>query len=101
MLFPVLYIVMRARSIPLSSPTVNSALVPLVVSTLMVRTAEFSFSLGISRGFTSLVAPIAGASPVLFVVLAFLVFKDPITKQQILGIITALIGVVLLSAFSA
>lgn len=91
---------MKLRSIPLSKPTVNNAFVPLVVSTFMVRVAEFSFSLGISRGFTSIVAPIAGGAPALFVVLAFLVFKDPITRQQIIGIITTLIGIVLLSVFS-
>ena len=100
LLFPILYIFMRIRSVTLSKPTVNNALVPLVVSTFMVRVAEFSFSLGISRGFTSFIAPIAGASPVLFVVLAFLVFKNPITRQQILGIIITLIGIVLLSVFS-
>jgi len=100
MLFPILYIVMRIHSIPLSSPTINNAFVPLVVSTFMVRVAEFSFSLGISRSFTSIVAPIAGAAPTLFVVLAFLVFKDPITRQQIAGIITTLFGIVLLSIFS-
>lgn len=100
MLFPILYIFMKLRSIPLSKPTVNNAFVPLVVSTFMARVAEFSFSLGISRGFTSIVAPIAGGAPALFVVLAFLFFKDPITRQQIVGIITTLIGIVLLSVLS-
>ena len=100
-LFPVLYIVMKVRSMPLSKPNVNHALVPLVVSTFMARVAEFSFNLGISRGFTSIVAPIAGASPVLFVVLAFFVFKDSITWQQILGIALTLIGIVFLSVLSS
>lgn len=100
MLFPILYIFMRIRSIPLSKPTVNNVFIPLVVSTFIVRVAEFSFSLGISRGFTSIVAPIAGGAPALFVVLAFFIFKDPISRQQIAGIVTTLIGIVLLSVFS-
>ena len=37
----------------------------------------------------------------LFIVLAFLFFKDPIKKQQILGIIVTLFGIVLLSLFSS
>lgn len=100
MFFPILYIVMRVRLIPLSKPTINHAFVPLVVSTLTARVAEFSFSLGISKGLTSIVAPIAGANPTLFVLLAFLVFKDPITRQQIAGIVTTLIGIVALSFLS-
>lgn len=45
-------------------------------------------------------APIAGSYPTFFVVLAFFVFKDPITRQQILGIITTLLGIILLSVLS-
>ena len=67
---------------------------------MLVRVAEFSYNLGISKGLVTIVAPIAGANPTLFVVLAFLFLKDPITKQQIIGIITTLIGIALLSFLS-
>lgn len=100
LMFPLLYLFMRLRKIRLLSPNTNNAFVPLVSSTIIARIAEFSFNIGISLGYTSIVAPIAGASPVLLVILAFLFFKDPITKQQIVGIITTLIGIVLLSVFS-
>lgn len=100
LLFPFLYVFMRLRNIPLKSPNTNNAFVPLITSTIIARIGEFSFNAGISRGYTSIVAPIAGASPVLLVILAFLFFKDPITKQQIAGIITTLLGIVLLSIFS-
>lgn len=100
LLFPLLIIVMKIRDIPLVRPTANHAFVPLLFSIIIVRIAEFSFNIGISKGFSSVVAPIAGASPTLFVVLAFLFFKDPITRQQVFGIITTLVGIVLLSIFS-
>lgn len=100
LLFPFLYLFMRLRKIPILSPNTNKAFIPLVASTITARIAEFSFNLGVSRGFTSIVAPIAGASPVLTVFLAFLTFRDPITRQQIIGIIVTLVGIVLLSLLS-
>ncbi len=48
----------------------------------------------------TVVAPISGANPILFVILVAFFLKDPITRQQIAGIITTLIGIVLLSIFS-
>lgn len=66
----------------------------------MTRVSEMTFNVGISKGYTSIVAPIAGANPVLFVILATFVFKDPITKQQAAGVILTLLGVILLSIFS-
>jgi drug/metabolite transporter (DMT)-like permease len=100
-LFPLLYLFMKFRRIPILPPNTNKALKPLIASTIVARVAEFSFNIGISRGFTSIVAPIAGASPVLTVLLAFLTFKDPITKQQAIGIVVTLFGLVFFSIVSA
>lgn len=91
----------KIRKIELEKPTVNNALLTLIISTILVRIAEFAYNLGITKGQVSIVAPIAGANPTLFVLLAFLVFKEPIKKQQILGIVITLSGIVLLSIFSA
>lgn len=98
--FPLLFIYLKISKKKLEKPTHNNVLVPLIVSTVLVRIAEFSYNLGINKGLVAIVAPIAGANPTLFIILAFLVFKDPIKKQQIVGIITTLIGIVLLSVFS-
>ncbi|MBI2020759.1 DMT family transporter [Candidatus Daviesbacteria bacterium] len=100
LIFPLIYFYMKIKKIKLERPTLNGAIKALIISTILVRIAELSFNLGISKGLVSIVAPIAGANPTLFVVLAFLIFKDPITRQQILGIITTLVGIVLLSIFS-
>ncbi len=100
LIFPIIYIFMKIRKIKLEKPTLNGALITLAISTILVRIAELSFNFGVSRGLVAIVAPISGANPTLFVILAFFFLKDPIKKQQIVGIITTLIGIVLLSVFS-
>lgn len=100
LLFPLLFFYIRLRKIPIQKPTINHAFIPLVVSTILVRIAELSYNFGISKGQVAIVAPIAGANPTLFVILAFLFLKDPITKQQIAGIITTLVGILILSIYS-
>lgn len=99
-LFPLLYLYIKFRRMPLHKPTMNNAFFPLLGATLFARLAEFSFNAGIAKGYTSIVAPLAGASPVLFVILAFFFLKDPITKQQLWGICITLLGIIALSLFS-
>lgn len=97
---PLVFGYIKFKNIKLLNLTYNKAFWPLFISIIFARGAELSFNLAIAKGYTSIVAPIAGAYPTLFVILAFLFLKDPITKQQILGIFTTLIGIVLLSVFS-
>lgn len=99
-LFPLIFLFMKIRQIKLHGPKFQGAFIPLFFTVLFTGVAEFSFNFGISKGLTSVVGPIAGSYPTLFAFLSFLVFKDPIKKQQIVGIITTLIGIVLLSVFS-
>ena len=68
---------------------------------LLLTIGAFSFNFAIGRGLSSIVAPIAGAYPALFAFLANIVFKDPITKQQKLGMIVTLCGVIALAYFSS
>lgn len=56
-----------------------------------------AFSIGVQRGLTSIVAPIASAFPAITVILARLLFKEKITRLQTFGIIAIISGVVLLS----
>lgn len=98
--FPLLLLYLRIKKKRLEKPTENNVFIPLIVSTLFVRIAEFSYNLGISKGLVAVVAPIAGANSTLFIILAFLILKDPIKRQQVIGIITTLIGIVLLSILS-
>lgn len=57
----------------------------------------FSYNLGLTFGYTSVVAPIAATSTVLFVVFTRIVFKEKLTVQQKWGILSSLSGVLLLS----
>lgn len=99
-LLPLLLIYARLRKINLVGIISKKAVLPVILTVILFRIAEFSYNFAISKGLISIVAPIAGANSTLFVVLAFFIFKDPITRQQILGIVTTLIGIVLLSIFS-
>ena len=91
---------MRIKKIPLVSPLKTKTLLPILGSTISLRIGDIIFNLGLHSGLAKIVAPIAGAYPVLFVILAFFVFKDPIKKQQMIGIVVTLLGIVLLSIIS-
>jgi len=98
--FPLVLLFMRFRKIKLVPLNYGKAALPLIVAALLLGIAEFSYNLGITNANASVIAPIAGSYPTLFVILAFLIFKDPITKQQIVGIVTTITGVVLLASFT-
>jgi len=67
---------------------------------LFLSIGDFAYNLGISFGYTSVVAPIAGCYSVLFVFLTRLIFKEPLSRKQSLGIILSLIGIVIISSSS-
>ncbi len=77
--------------------TDKKALFYIVIFSLLINIASFSYNLGILNGFTSVVAPIAGSYSVLFVILARLIFKEKLTRQQSFGIVLSLLGIVLIS----
>ena len=93
-LFPLYLLYMRLTNSKLQSLSKSKVVGAVILSVILIRIAEFSYSIGISKGMVSVVAPIAGANPTLFVLLAFFVFKDRLTKQQILGIVLTLLGIV-------
>ena len=69
----------------------------MLLFVLFTVSANFSYNLGILQGFTSIIAPIAGAYPVLFVFLTRLVFKEKLSRQQKWGIVSSLAGIILIS----
>ncbi|HTE58637.1 MAG TPA: DMT family transporter [Verrucomicrobiae bacterium] len=60
-----------------------------------------AFNYAISKGDTSIVAPIAGSSPAVFVVLAYFIFKEKIKPIQIVGIVSVIVGIIGLSILSS
>ena len=99
-LFPLLFIYMKFKKIPLQKPTLGNAMLPILLSSIFLRTGEFTFNLGLKQGSIPIISSIAGAYPALFVLIAFFIFKQKINKQQITGILTTLSGIILLSIVS-
>lgn len=58
------------------------------------------YSYALTKGETAIVAPIAGSSPAIFVILAYFIFKERIKAIQWAGIVTAVAGIVALSVLS-
>jgi uncharacterized membrane protein len=79
------------------SPFHNHAFVQIALSALSLRAAEISFNIGLNLFGSTVIAPIAGAYPSLFLILSFLFFRDPISVQQRIGIFITVTGVVLFS----
>jgi len=71
------------------------------LSALLLEGATFSYNFAVMTGQTSIVAPIAGSYPILYVILSRFVFKDRLTKQQLIGILVTLLGIATLSLSSA
>lgn len=71
-----------------------------IFSAILLRSGDIGLNVGIAQGFSAITAPLAGASPVLFVFLSALIYKDPVAKQQKIGIGISMLGIILLSFFS-
>lgn len=96
----VLPLFLRINTIELGKKSSRSVLLLLLSAAFFSGIANYSYSFAITKGLVAIVAPVASSYPTLYAPLAFLVFKDRITKQQILGIVITLIGIVFLSFFS-
>jgi drug/metabolite transporter (DMT)-like permease len=77
----------------------KTVLFAALASSLLIRSGDIALNYAISNGYAALVSPIAGAAPVLFVIVSAVVFKDKISQQQIIGIATTLVGIIGLSFF--
>ena len=97
---PIVLVMMRVQKVSLESPLSKGALPAFIAAVILGTAANFGYNLGISSGYTSIVAPIAGAYPILFVCLSALVFKERLQRQQLWGIVISLFGIVALSLLS-
>jgi transporter family protein len=69
----------------------------LIFASVIQICGSMLFNYALTQGPTSIVAPIAGSSPAVFVVLAYFIFKEKLGTYQKIGIVTAIIGIVGLS----
>ncbi len=95
--FPMVFVPFWLMKVKIQKPTVNKAFIPLLLNSILLSTGGMAYNLGIERGLTSIVAPIAGSYPTLFAVLSYFVFRDPFEKREIIGVAVTLVGIVLLS----
>ena len=72
----------------------------LLLGGILPAVGFFSYNYAISIGQASIVAPVAGSSITLFVLLSRFAFKDRLSKQQWFGILITLVGIVLLAFLS-
>lgn len=95
LLFPIIALYMKWKKMTLVFPKFGIA-TPMFLNALTLRGGDFAFNIGASMGLTATVAPLGGAYPTLFAVLSYFIFKDPISKKQLIGILIALTGLVAL-----
>lgn len=103
--YPMYFVPMFFPLVKSLQPNISTILNKNVATTVsiyifLVTIGTFSYNIGILQGLTSVVAPISGAYPVLFVLLTRTVFKEPLTRQQSFGIASSLLGILLISIFS-
>lgn len=72
----------------------------ILLMTLSGRIGDVAYNLAITKGVSSILGAIAGSSPIFFVTLAYFIFKEKLTKQQTIGIVTTTCGILIL-AFAA
>ena len=97
--FPIIYLFIKKRKEKLIVPMRPRILLATFMVGLLIRSGDFALNYGLTLpNASSIVAPIAGASPILFVISSALIYKDKVTKQQILGIVVTLIGIFLLTS---
>lgn len=95
LLFPMIGVYMKWKKIPFLIPKIG-VMTPLFFNALLLRGGDFAFNIGASLGLTATVAPFGGSYPTLFALLSHLVFHDPLSYKQIVGILIALTGLVAL-----
>lgn len=94
------FILLGAKKIKMPKFALQSGYPAALVTAILLSIGSFAFNFAIGQGLTSVVASITGAYPALFALLAYFIFKDPITHQQKFGMVVTLVGIILLAYFS-
>lgn len=71
-----------------------------LASALILRASDLILNWSIQNNTVDVVGPIAGASPTLFALLSFFIFKERLKKIQLMGVIVTLVGIVMLAFVS-
>jgi len=74
---------------------------PIAAIAIVQIGATILYAYALTKGKTAIVAPIAGSYPAVFVVLAYFVLRERITRVQYLGVVTAVVGIAGLAVLSS
>ncbi len=97
--FPIVLLFLKAEKEKFFVPKQPIIIGSLFMVGLLIRAGDFALNYGLTLpNASSIIAPIASASPILFVVMSYILFKDKVTKQQVVGIVTTLVGIILLTS---
>jgi len=69
----------------------------LIVIGVLNVIAFLSYDLGVTYGYTAMVAPVSAASPIITVSLALIFLKEKLALDQKIGILLVLVGIILLA----
>jgi uncharacterized membrane protein len=73
--------------------------VPLIILIGIIATISIiSYNLGVTYGYTAIVAPVSSASPIITVSLALVILKEKLQLDQKIGIILVIAGIILLGS---
>ncbi len=96
--FPIIYLFMRIRKEKFIFPKEGVVIGSTFMVGLLIRAGDFALNYGLSiPNASSLVAPISSAAPILFAIISYVLFKDKLMKQQVIGIIVTIAGILLLT----
>ena len=96
-LFILGYSLVKRKTLRLKNAKMS--IIPIFISAVLLTLAHFAYNLGVLNGYVSIVGPISGAQAIVFVILAQIFFREKMSTQQALGIITTLLGIFFLSIF--
>jgi len=68
-----------------------------ILTGLSIAIGAFAFNFGISVSLVSLVAPLVAAAPIVTAVLAHFILKERLELNQMAGILTTVIGIIIIS----
>jgi len=94
LLLPILGLIKKN---PIKELSKKNVIGNVFLMSLLTVVGSYAFNLGLTFGYSSIVAPIAGLSPVLFVIIANFVFKEALSRRQLVGIVISLAGIALIS----
>jgi drug/metabolite transporter (DMT)-like permease len=97
---PLGYLVIGAKKIKMPAVSLQSGFPAVLLCSILLTIGTYAFNFAVGQGLSSVVASITGAYPALFALIAYYVFKDPITRQQKFGMVATLVGIVFLAYFS-